>query len=322
MRVRGTNGIIRDMKVVGFDHPNAATEYSAIYFRNTGLGSAAAFGWEVFNCEFEANGEYGFLTDYASGVGSLNVHDCKFTGKTFIGSNPASGNQFSVWNVPRQLVTIQSVNTGVIKFENNEVMGVTGGLTVDGVPSFNTAITIDPANAIVSGNIINGTHGYGYALRVRGAGATVENNKNYSLPSNPNAGFLIGTVSGMNMGSNGSITAVLITTSQSSAGQPMVVSVEKMQLKAVPKLAESSEFIDDSSWKLVSCVFKKENSSKRLVSSSRDLSVPKNTNIKSGMNSGDKFELHKIIISKEGRVLFVLKREDIEDASVFDFILK
>ena len=187
VRVRGTTGVIRDMKVVGFDHPNPATEYSAIYFRNTALGSAAANGWEVFNCEFEANGEYAFLTDYAAGVGNLNIHDCKFTGKTFVGANPATGNQFSVWNVPRQLITIQSVNVGEIKFQNNEVSGSTGGLTVDGIASYNTAMTIDPIGAIVTGNTLSGTFGTGYAIRARGLNAQLSNN----IASGTSAGFYI-----------------------------------------------------------------------------------------------------------------------------------
>jgi hypothetical protein len=197
VRVRGTSGVIRDLKVVGFDHPNPATEYSTIYFRNTGLGSVAAFGWEVFNCEFEANGEYAFLTDFAAGVGNLNVHDCKFTGKTFVGNNPSTGNQFSVWNVPRQLVTIQSVNSGEIKFQNNEVSGSTGGLTVDGVQSYNTACTIDPISAVISGNTLTGDFGYGYAIRARGLNASVENNtasgvsSGYYILPNHSVGVLV-----------------------------------------------------------------------------------------------------------------------------------
>jgi len=326
MRVRGTNGIIRDMKVVGFDHSNPASEYAALYFKNTGLGSVAANNWEMFNCEVVANGEYALLTDFAAGVGNLNIHDCKFSGKTFMGNNPATGNQFSVWNVPRQLVAVQSANTGVNKFMNNEIIGVTGGLTIDGISSFNTAVTFDPANSIVSGNIINGTHGYGYALRVRGAGSVVENNKNFSLQGNSNAGFLIGPtgsqVSGLSIGSNLSIEATLVSSSQSVAGQPVVVSVEKTQLKSLPKVTSSLEFSDDSSWKLVTCVFKKTGSSKRLVSSSRNLDNPKSVKLKSGMVSGDEFQLHRIIISKPDRSSLVLKREEIDNAESFDFILK
>lgn len=326
IRVRGTTGIISDMKIVGFDNPNPAIEYAGIYFRNTGLGSAAANGWEMFNCEVEAAGEYALLTDAASGVGNLNIHDCKFSGKTFVGANPASGNQFSVFNVPRQLITVQSANTGTNKFMNNEVVGITGGLDINGVASFNTAVTFDPANSIVSGNLINGTHGYGYALRVRGAGSVVENNTNYSLSGNANAGFLIGPTGsqsiGLNVGSNISVQALLVSNSQSAAGQPVTVSVEKNQLKTIPKVVASSEFSDDSSWELVSCIFKKVGSSARLVSASRNLAVSKNMKLKSGMVSGDQFELHKIIISKADRTLLVMKRSDIEDAESYDFVLK
>lgn len=326
LRVRSGAGVIRDMKIVGFDNPNPAIEYAAVYFRNTGLGTNFANGWEMFNCEIEANGEYALLTDSGSGLGNFNIHDCKFSGKTFVGSNPASGNQFSVFNVPRQLITVQSVNTGVNKFMNNEVMGITGGLDVNGVPSFNTAVTFDPANSIVSGNLINGTHGYGYALRVRGAGSVVENNTNYSLTGNANAGFLIGPTGsqliGLNVGSNISVEALLVSNSQSAAGQPVVVSVEKNQLKTIPKVIASSEFSDDSSWELVSCIFKKVGSSARLVSASRNLAVSKNMKLKSGMVSGDQFQLHKIIISKANRTLLVMKRSDIEDAESYDFVLK
>jgi hypothetical protein len=325
MRVRGTNGVIRDMKVVGFDHPNPAVEYAAIYFRNTGLGSVAAFGWEMLNCEVEANGEYGLLTDYAAGVGSLNIHDCKFSGKSFAGSNPATGNQFSVFNVPRQLVTVQSVNAGSNFFVNNQIIGSTGGLTVDGVASFNTAVTFDPANSVVTGNVVNGTHGYGYALRCRGAGSTVENNKNYSLPSNPNAGFLIGPTgaqtSALNIGTNLSILALLVTSSQSAPNQPVAVSLEKNQLKSISKVSQDAEFSDDSSWVLVSCIFKHDGSSKRLVSGFRDLSSQKEMKLRSNMLNGEKYDLHKIIISKQDRELMVLNRSDIEDASTFDITI-
>lgn len=325
MRVRGTNGVIRDMKIVGFDNPNPAVEYAAIYFKNTGLGSAAANAWEVFNCEFEANGEYGLLTDSAAGVGNLNIHDCKFSGKSFSGSNPASGNQFTVFNVPRQLVTVQGANTGSNFFVNNQIMGATGGLTIDGVASFNTAVTFDPANSVVTGNTVNGTHGYGYALRCRGAGSTVQNNKNYSLPSNPNSGFLIGPTgaqtSALNIGTNLSIVALLLTSSQSAPNQPVAVSLEKNQLKSVPKVSQDLDFSDDSSWVLVSCIFKHDGSSKRLVGGFRDLSVQKQMKLRSNMLNGEKYDLHKIIIAKQNRELLVLNRSDIEDASTFDFTI-
>lgn len=102
VRVRGTNGIIRDLKMVGWDHPtNPANEYAALNFRVAGLGAAAANGWEIFNCEIVADGDYAILANASSPLGNFNIHDCKISGKTFVGDYPAIGNQFSVWNVPR-----------------------------------------------------------------------------------------------------------------------------------------------------------------------------------------------------------------------------
>lgn len=199
IRVRGTNGVIRDMKFLGFDWSSPASEVAAIYLRNTGLGSAAASGWEIFNCEFVADGEYALLTDFAAGVGNLNIHNCKFTGKTFVGTNPGFGNQYSVANVPRQLVVIQSVNTAPIIFRDNEVEGITGGLTVDGIQSYNTAVTIDPVASQIIDNNIDVESGYGYGLRARGLNSIITGNTNvgttagyYILPSH-SVGVLITT---------------------------------------------------------------------------------------------------------------------------------
>ena len=176
MRIRGTNGTVTGLKIVGFDHPNPATEYSAVYFRNTGLGSAAASGWTITNCEIEAAGEAAILTDFAAGVGNITIANNRITGKTFVGDNPAAGNQFTIWNVPRQLVAIQTVNSGVNSFINNLVVGITGGQTIDGVDSYNTAVSIDSVGAVVTGNTFEVVSGTGYSLRVRGVNSIVENN--------------------------------------------------------------------------------------------------------------------------------------------------
>lgn len=197
MRVRGTNGIIRDLKIVGFDHPtNPGVEYATLMFRPSGLGASAANGWEIFACEFEANGEYAVLAESSTAIGNLNFHDNIISGKTFVGDNPAVGNQFTVWNVPRQLVTFQANNTN-ITFQNNMITGVTGGLTIDGIPSYNTAVTIDAVGAIISGNTIDTVSGTGYGLRVRGLNALVQDNYNigdsggYYLLPNHSVGVLI-----------------------------------------------------------------------------------------------------------------------------------
>jgi hypothetical protein len=377
LRVRGSNGVIRDLKIVGFDHPtNPGVEYSAIYFRNAGLGSSAANGWEVFNCEFEANGEYALLCDSTSAIGNLNIHNCKISGKTFVGENPAVGNQYSVWNVPRQLVTIQPVNFNII-FQNNQITGITGGLTIDGIPSYNTAVTIDAVGAIISGNTIDTESGTGYALRVRGLNADVSNNAAvgtsagyYILPNHSlNVIIPVGTMifnstkywvciqehtssstnapTGVDgalywseitledvnasgeygvglviIGSNGDVSEVLVNVSQLSAGEPIKVTMSKALVKSLPKVAQDALFSNESNWKLVSFIFKKNSSAQRLVSAFRDFEAEKSVKLKSGMVSGNEFELHKIIISTPDRALLVMKRDEIEDAESFDFILQ
>jgi hypothetical protein len=176
IRVRSTDGVIQGLKVIGFDLASPSVEIAAIYFKNTGLGSSAAYNWELTDCEVVADGEYAVLTDFAVGVGNLNIHHNIISGKTFTGNNPAFGNQFTVPNVPRQLVVIQGVNSGLNKFEYNEIVASTGGYTIDGVQSFNTACTIDAVGSVVTNNSFIGDYGYGYTIRARGLNAVVDFN--------------------------------------------------------------------------------------------------------------------------------------------------
>jgi hypothetical protein len=325
IRVRGSGAIIHGIKFVGYDHSNPATEYAAVYFRNTGLGTNFAQNFEMYDCHLEANGEYAILSDSGSSVGNGTVRDCLITGKTFVGSNPASGNQFSVWNVPRQLVAFQSVNLP-ITFKDNIIQGTTGGLTTGGVASFNTAVTIDAANSVVTGNFIDGTHGYGYALRVRGAGSVVSNNINKAPTSRQNSGFMVGPtgsqLTGLNIGSNSTQSQLMVNPSQELAGSPIKNTIDKNEIKMLPKVASDSSFSDENNWKLVVCVYKLKNGTKRFVSAFRDFSSEKQSNLKPNMISGEEYQLHKLIISKEDRSMLVLKRSEISDASSYDFILK
>lgn len=125
-----------------------------------------------------------------------------------------------------------------------------------------------------------------------------------------------------NSGTNITVTAGLVSTSQSSAGQSVATNLDKAQLKLVPKLSSSVAFADDTSWELVSCIFKKAGGSQRIVMSFRDFSAQKLGKLKAGMASGDNFQLHKIIISKSDRSLLVLNRSDIAEVSDNDFALK
>lgn len=182
VRVRGSGGSLKKIKIVGFDNSSPSTEMAAVYYRNVASGSAAASSQLMENCWVVANGDYAILADSGVAVGNITVNNCYISGKTFTGSTPASGDQFTVPNVPRQLVVFQSVNLP-ITFTNNLIEGVTGGVTAAGANQYNTAVTIDAPGSIITNNVIRGTHGYGYALRVRGYGSTVSGNKNYSLTS-------------------------------------------------------------------------------------------------------------------------------------------
>ena len=247
---------------------------------------------------------------------TANIPDAVGSSRSFSFANV----QFNYPNVARQLVVIQG-NNAATQFLNNTVKGKTGS----GI-SYNTAATIDAANAVITGNTMNGEFKYGYALRARGAGATVSNNVNYSLPGKENVGYLIGPTGaqsfGMTVGSNTSITTTLISSVQTTAGQPMSVTMSKGMIKALSKVSQNIDFSNEANWKLVSFVFKKSSSSQRFVSAFKDFDAEKSVKLKSGMVSGDQFELHKIIISTSDRSLLVMKRSEIDDAESFDFILK
>lgn len=199
VRVRGGTSTVfaelKDLKIVGYNGPTPeapAIEYAAVYFRNTGAGSTAAQYAVLNNCHIESNGEAAIISDAAAGVGNLTVTNCLITGKTFLGDIPSSGNQYSIPNVPRHLVVFQANNLP-ITFTNNTIEGVTGGLDASGVPSFNSAVTIDAPGSVITGNTINTTSGTGYGLRARGLNSVVQDNSNlgtsagyYILPNHSN----------------------------------------------------------------------------------------------------------------------------------------
>jgi hypothetical protein len=247
---------------------------------------------------------------------SANIPDAVNTVRAFSFANV----QFNFPNVARQLVVIQSVNAAT-QFLSNTVKGMTGSGF-----SYNTAATIDTANATITSNTFNGSFKYGYALRARGAGASVSNNVNYSLAGNPNAGYLIGPTgaqtSGMNIGTNSSITKGLVASTQASSGEKIISEMSKELVSALSSVSSDAAFSSVSEWSMVSYVFKHNSSSKRIVSSFKNFDGFKSTVLKSGMASGQTFELHKIIVKNASGVLKVVKRADIQDASSFDITLK
>jgi hypothetical protein len=126
----------------------------------------------------------------------------------------------------------------------------------------------------------------------------------------------------MVIGSNTNVVEFMVSVSQSAAGQPLSVTMSKDMVKALSQVSSSAEFSNESNWRLVSFIFKKSSSAQRLVSAFRDFDAEKSVKLKSGMASGDDFELHKVIISKADRTLLVIKRSDIENAEDFDFSLQ
>lgn len=247
---------------------------------------------------------------------TANIPDPIGTTKSFSFANV----QFNFPNVARQLVVIQG-NNQPTQFLNNTINGVTGS----GI-SYNTAVTIDTAGATVNGNIINGEFKYGYALRARGANATVTNNTNYSLPGNENVGFLIGPtgsqVAGYNIGTNTTVSDPLVSSSQNVGESFVSFSMSKEILKSNSSIQTDPSFSNDASWQMVTFVYKHSSSSKRIVVTFKNFAESKTAKLKNVMLSGESYQLHRVIIAKENRVLKVLSRNSISGASGFDFVLK
>lgn len=320
MRVRGSGAIIHGIKFSGFDSPNPASEFAAVYWRNTGLGVNYAQNFEMYDCHMEANGEYAMLADAGASVGNGTVRNCLFTGKTFVGANPASGNQFTVWNVPRQLVVFQSVNLPIV-FKDNVIQGTTGGLTTLGVASYNTAVTVDAPGSTVTGNTINGDHGYGYALRCRGANTTVENNVNEPT-AGENGGFLIGTTAGLNVGSNTSVLNLLVTVGQSVTGGNVSLSFNKSMLKGISSVSSDAYFSNEANWRMVSLIYKNDAGAKRIFSGFKNFEEIRQFVLRQNMASGEKYMIHKVIISDSSRQLKTVNRSQMASASAMDITLK
>jgi hypothetical protein len=298
---------------------------------------------------------------------TANIPDAVGTSRSFSFGNV----QFNFPNVPRQMIVIQGANTAT-QFVDNMVSGSTGS----GI-CFNTVATIDAIGSTITGNVINTSSDFGFAIRARGLNSVVQNNANigtstgyYVLPNySTNVSISAGTMvfnsskywlctqahtssatnaptaaggasfwseitleqvnaSGiyglglMVIGSNTNVVEFMVSVSQSAAGQPLSVTMSKDMVKALSQVSSSAEFSNESNWRLVSFIFKKSSSAQRLVSAFRDFDAEKSVKLKSGMASGDDFELHKVIISKADRTLLVIKRSDIENAEDFDFSLQ
>ncbi|SHJ15308.1 Por secretion system C-terminal sorting domain-containing protein [Tangfeifania diversioriginum] len=195
----GGNGISigavgQGFTIKGIDGP-AGLEKAAIYFQG------AQDNITIEGNIIEARGDAALLGEYNAANNNITITNNEITGQTFTGANPAGvgfGAQFSLPNVPRQLVTFGggsgTTNTQNFTFTNNIISGIAGGMsitddngnTISPTEQGNTMVTLDLVGTnVITGNTFSGTTTrYAYALRVRGAGAytITENNFTGSYP--------------------------------------------------------------------------------------------------------------------------------------------
>ena len=166
-------GFGQGFKINGYDSPSAGIEYAAVYVQGV-YSNVTIRDNEIF-----ADGEAGLLTNVGQAVTNLVVNANIFSGKTFVGAEAGDcgfGNQFTAFNVPRQLVVIQT-GSGII-FTSNSITGTAGSTSsVSGCTTFgqgNTLVTIDANDATIKGNTFAGiTTRFGSSLRVRGTNASI-----------------------------------------------------------------------------------------------------------------------------------------------------
>jgi len=242
---------------------------------------------------------------------------------------------YSFPNVARNFVYIGTNTTppnnnfSNLTFKNNLIKGQSGAvISATGNKSvFNSAVTIESFGGLVENNEIDGIFGAGepntifanFAIRCRQSGIVVRNNVNKVSGGRGNSGFYIPYGTSEN---NITIDKALISPNQPVAGQSVLVEMSKDLVKSLPKVAADSQFSNELNWDLVTFVFKKQGSSKRLVSSFHNFEAQKAMKLRPGMMTGDVFELHKIIIAKADKTLFVVKRNEIDNPSSYDFTLK
>jgi hypothetical protein len=260
-------------------------------------------------------------------IATIDAYGSVVTGNQFKGKAvDPSGSYFNLTGLALRM------RGGNATVSNNVIKGL-GGLTTYGyliLPSYSNLV----AKTIPVGEVITVSNRY-FKCTVEHLYATDKHPVTGTLASS-HWNELIGDASQIsalliengkanyqaNSGTNITVTAGLVSTSQPSVGQSIATNLDKAQLKLVPKVSGSVAFSDDTTWELVSCVFKKAGSSQRIVMSFRDFSAQKLGKLKAGMAGGDNFQLHKIIISKSDRSLLVLNRSDIAEVSDNDFALK
>ena len=238
--------------------------------------------------------------------------------------------QFSVPNVARQLIVIgnSSSVTACLNttFKNNTIAGQTGAvISATGSKNmFNTAVSIDTVGGLIEGNILDGIFGAGapnslmsnFAIRSRGAGVIVRNNTSKVSGGRGNSGFYVPNGTSTN---NVEQNKQLVQSAQASGATSMTFEMDKAQVSVIPKVSADTVFSDQANWYRVSFIYKKQGGTQRFVSSFRNFDSQKESLLKAGMATGDVFELQKIIISKADRTMLVVKRDEVTQASGYDF---
>ncbi len=160
--------------ITGFDGASPGIETAAVYLQGAHQNIV------IRDNDIVANGDAGLQGEYSGTLTNITVDGNTFSGQTFTG-NPAGsgfGTQFTLANVPRQLVVLggDGTSSGVV-FTDNEITGTAGGLNDLGQQQGNTLVTIDAANSTISGNDFTGfTNRYATQLRVREENTTITDN--------------------------------------------------------------------------------------------------------------------------------------------------
>lgn len=203
----GRNGVLIEGFHVKGINGTAGLEKAAIYLRGTQQNIIIRFN------TIEARGDAAMIGEYNASNNGIEITDNHFTGKTFLGDNPAGvgfGSQFTLDNVPRQVLNFGggagTTNTQNFTFTNNIISTIAGGMSITDnsgnpispTPQGNTLVTLDLVGTnTISGNTFSGTTTrFAEALRVRGSGSyTISgNNFNGSYPVNVSAATTVPAV--------------------------------------------------------------------------------------------------------------------------------
>ncbi|MBB5039460.1 choice-of-anchor D domain-containing protein [Prosthecobacter dejongeii] len=151
--------------LVGFDNV-PGSEVGALYVQGTHNNL------KIEGNDIVANGDSALTFQFNAVTGTnVLINDNIFSGKTFVGAFPATGNQFTVPNVARQVIVIGNgpsnpVTLFNLQFTNNQITAISGA-TQAGETRGNLLATIDVDGVTVTGNTFAGVTPSRAAFRAR-----------------------------------------------------------------------------------------------------------------------------------------------------------